>query len=88
MTSDINFKSLLYNNFSIHESAINSEHDPDINFYQDISFLETHYCSPNDFQNNFQKEIKERRSKGDQRKNFTQKNCKSLKVMRKKHGVL
>ena len=26
--------------------------------------------------------------KGDQRKNFTQKNCKSLKVMRKKHGVL
>ena len=27
---------------------------PDINFYQDISSLETHYCSPNDFQNNFQ----------------------------------
>ena len=25
--------------------------------------------------------------KGDQRKNFTQKNCKSLKVMRKKHEV-
>ena len=26
--------------------------------------------------------------KGDHRKTFTQKNCKSLKVMRKKHGVL
>ena len=54
MTPDINFESLLYNPFSIHESSINSEHDPDINFYQDISSLETHYCSPNDFQNNFQ----------------------------------
>ena len=49
MTPDINFESLLYNPFSIHESSINSEHDPDINFYQDISSLETHYCSPNDF---------------------------------------
>ena len=48
------FESLSYNPFSIHESSINSEHDPDINFYQDISSLETHYCSPNDFQNNFQ----------------------------------
>ena len=54
MTPDINFQSLSYNTFSIHESAINSEHDPDINFYQDISSLETHYCSPNDFQNKFQ----------------------------------
>ena len=54
MTPDINFESLSYNPFSIHESSINSEHDPDINFYQDISSLETHYCSPNDFQNNFQ----------------------------------
>ena len=26
--------------------------------------------------------------RGDQRKNITQKNCKSLKVIRKKHGVL
>ena len=41
MTSVINFESLSYNPFSIHESLINSEHDPDINFYQDISTLET-----------------------------------------------
>ena len=54
MTPDINFDSLLYNPFSIHESSINSEDDPDSKFYQDISFLETHYCSPNDCQNNFQ----------------------------------
>ena len=57
MTPDINFESLLYNPFSIHESSINSEHNSDINFYQDISYLVTHYCSPNDFQNNFSEQI-------------------------------
>ena len=59
MTPDINFKSLSYNPFSIHKSSINSEHDPDINFYQDISSLETHYCNPNDFKNNFQSFLKD-----------------------------
>ena len=59
MTPDINFESLSYNPFSIHESSINSEHDPDINSYQDISSLETHYCSPNDFKNNFQSFLKD-----------------------------
>ena len=59
MTPDINFESLSYNPFSIHESSINSEHDPDINFYQDISSLETHYCSPNDLKNNFQSFLKD-----------------------------
>ena len=34
-------------------------HDPDISFYQDISSLETHYCSPNDFKNNFQSFLKD-----------------------------
>ena len=48
MTPDINFESLSNNPFRIHGSSINSEHDPDINFYQDIS-LETYYCNPNDF---------------------------------------
>ena len=59
MTPDINFEYLSYNLFSIHESSINSEHDPDINFYQDISSLGTHYCSPNDFKNNFQSYLKD-----------------------------
>ena len=54
MTPDVNFESLSYNPFSIHKSSINGEHDPDISFYQDISSLETHYYSPNDFKNNFQ----------------------------------
>ena len=53
MTPDINFESLSNDPFSIHESSINSEHDSDINFYQDMSSFETQYCSPNDFQNNF-----------------------------------
>ena len=32
MTPDINFESLSYNPFSIHELSINSEHDADIYF--------------------------------------------------------
>ena len=61
MTPNINFESLLYNPFrkSIHESSINSEHHPDINFHQDISSLETHYCIPNDFKNNFKSFLKD-----------------------------
>ena len=39
MTPDINFESLSYSPFSIHENSINSEHDTDIDFYQDISSL-------------------------------------------------
>ena len=39
MTPDINFEALSYNPFSIHKNSINSENDPDINFYQDISSL-------------------------------------------------
>ena len=54
MTPDINFESLSYSPFSIHENSINSAHNLDINFYQNISSLETHYCTPNDFKNNFQ----------------------------------
>ena len=54
MTPEINFESLSYSSFSIHENTINCEHDPGINFYQDISSLETHYSTPNDFKNNFQ----------------------------------
>ena len=57
MTSDINFESLSYNPFSIHESSISSDRDPDINFYQDISSLETYYT--NDFKNNFQSFLKD-----------------------------
>ena len=54
MATDINFESLSYNRFNIHASSINSEHNLDINCYQDISSLETHCCSSNDFQNNCQ----------------------------------
>ena len=54
MAPDINFESLSYSPFSIHENSRINEHDPGINFYQDISSLETHYCTPNDFKNNFQ----------------------------------
>ena len=54
MTPDINFESLSYRPFSNHENLINSKHGRDINFHQDFSSLETHYCTPNDFENNLQ----------------------------------
>ena len=54
MTPDINFESLSYHPFSIHKSLINSEHDSDINFDQNISSLGTYYSTPNDFEKNFQ----------------------------------
>ena len=54
MTPDINFESLSYHPFSIHKSLINSEHDSDINFDQNISSLGTYYFTPNDFEKNFQ----------------------------------
>ena len=57
MILDINFKSLSYSPLSIPENSINSERDPDINFYQDISSLETYYCTPNDSKNNVSQKI-------------------------------
>ena len=53
MTPDSNFESMSYNPFSVKDGFANSDNDPDINFYQDISSLDTHYFTPNDFQDNF-----------------------------------
>ena len=38
MTPDINFESLSYSLFTIHQNSMNSKQDPDITFYQDIFF--------------------------------------------------
>ena len=40
--------------FCIHEKSILTEHYQDLNFYQDISSLDTNYCASIDFKNNFQ----------------------------------
>ena len=85
MIPDINFESLLYNPFSIHESSINSEYDPGINFYQDIFSLETHYCSLIDFQNNFQFFLKD--SLSVLHLNFTSMN-KNFESFKECHSVI
>ena len=46
MTPDINFESLSYNPFGIHESSINSEHDPDILTFTKIFLLLRHITVP------------------------------------------
>ena len=37
MAPDANFKSISYNLFTVNNNFFNSESDPDINFYNDIS---------------------------------------------------
>ena len=37
MAPDANFKSISYNLFKVNNNFFNSESDPDINFYNDIS---------------------------------------------------
>ena len=43
MAPDANFESMSYNPFTVNDNFFNSESDPDINFYSDISSLNTKY---------------------------------------------
>ena len=45
MAPDANFESILYNPFTVNDNFFNSESDPDINFYCDISPLDKKYTS-------------------------------------------
>ena len=47
MAPDANFQSMSYNPFTVNDNFFNSESDPDINFYSDISPLDTKYFIPN-----------------------------------------
>ena len=53
MTPDINFESMLFNPFSTKECFVNNDHDPDVNFYDDVSMLDTQYLAPDMFKTNF-----------------------------------
>ena len=46
MTSDANFESFSNSSFTVNDKFINSESDPHINFYGDISPLDTKYFNP------------------------------------------
>ena len=41
MAPDTNFESMSYNPFTMNDHLFNSEGDPDINFYSDVSPLNT-----------------------------------------------
>ena len=54
MELDANFKSMSCNPFIVNDNFFNSESDPDINFYCDISPLNTKYFNPNEIGEGFQ----------------------------------
>ena len=53
MTPDINFESIFFNPFSTKECVVDNDHDPDVNFYHDVSMLDTQYIMPDKFKTNF-----------------------------------
>ena len=42
-----------YNSFTVNDNFFNSESDPDINFYSDISLLDTKHFNPNEIREGF-----------------------------------
>ena len=53
MTPDITFESMVFNPFSTKECFVDNDHDPDVNFYHDVSMLDTEYLAPETFKTNF-----------------------------------
>ena len=49
-----NFENMAYRPFIVQDECLNSENDPDINFYRDISALDAKYLTPQDFQGQFE----------------------------------
>ena len=54
MAPDANFESMSYNPFTVNDNFLNSESDPDINFYSDISHLDTKYFNSNKIREGFE----------------------------------
>ena len=54
MAPDVNFESMSYKPFTVNDNFFNSESDPDINFYSDISPLDTKYFNPNEIREGFE----------------------------------
>ena len=53
MTSDANFESFSNSSFTVNDKFINSESDPHISFYGDISPLDTKYFNPKEIHKGF-----------------------------------
>ena len=53
MTPDANFESISYNPFTVNDNSVNSGSHQYINFYSDISSLDTKYFNPNGIHEGF-----------------------------------
>ena len=53
MTPDTNFESIFFNPISTKEYFVDSDHNPTVNFYHDVSMLDTQYLMPDKFKTNF-----------------------------------
>ena len=53
MTPDINFESTFCNPFSTKECIVDNDHDPDVNFYRNVSMLDAQYLIPDKLKTNF-----------------------------------
>ena len=54
MAPDSNFESTSYNHFTVNDIFFNSESDPDISCYSDISPLDTKYFNPKKIRKGFE----------------------------------
>ena len=54
MAPDANFERISCNPFTVNDNFFNFESDPDINFYSDISPLDTKYFKPNEIREGFE----------------------------------
>ena len=54
MVPDANFESMSYNPFTVNDDFFNSENYSHINFYSDISPLDTKYFNPNEIRKGFE----------------------------------
>ena len=53
MTPDINFESMFLILFSTKGCFVDNDHDPNVNFFLDVSMLDTQYLIPDKFKTNF-----------------------------------
>ena len=47
------FLFMFFNPFTTKVSFVDNEHDPNVNYYHDVSMLDTQYLNPNKFKINF-----------------------------------
>ena len=59
MAPESSFESMCFNPFLLNDSLNGSNKNPDVNFYNDISSLETSYLSTSEINKNFQNFSKE-----------------------------